>query len=101
MLYYDSLTTIVCDVMVLILAKLAFLFSSPVDPQSECSFTSNNGYTAAMLAAKEGHLDCLEYLVENKADVHAKVRGVLGEFGAGVVFDVWAEDAVENICFTK
>ena len=46
-------------------------------------------------------MDCLKWLVENKADVNAKVRGVLGEFGAGVVFDVWEEDTVEKIRVTK
>ena len=61
---------------------------------------TERGATAAMRAAGEGHLDCLKYLVVNKADVNAKVRGVLGEFRAGVVFDVWAEDAVERIRFS-
>ena len=94
-LHYDSLTTtIVCDVMVLV---LTIFFSSllSVDPQDE------EGQTAAMLAAGGGHVDCLKYLVENEAHVNIKVRGVLGEFGAGVVFDVWEEDAVEKISFTK
>ena len=54
-----------------------------------------------MWAAGGGHLDCLKYLLENKADVNVEVRGVLGEFGAGVVFDVWEEDAVEKIRVTK
>ena len=64
---------------------LTIVFASllSVDPQD------NDGRTAAMMAAQGGKLDCLKYLVENKADVDAKVRGVLGEFGAGVLFDVW------------
>ena len=76
---------------------LTIVFSSllSVDPQN------NWGQTVAMLAAMGGKLDCLRYLVENKANVNAKVRGVLGKFGAGVVFDVWEYNAVENIRVTK
>ena len=74
---------------------LAFLLFLSVDPQNGA------GETTAIRAANGGHFDCLKYLVENKADVNAKVRGVLGEFGAGVVFDVWEEEDVENIRVTK
>ena len=66
-----------------------------IDPQDKY------GWTVAMRAIKFDQLDCLKCLVENKADLNAKVRGVFGVFGAGVVFDVWEEDTVENIRVTK
>ena len=35
------------------------------------------GWTAAMDAARRGHVDCLTALIEGKADLDIKVRGVM------------------------
>ena len=72
-----------------------------VDPQNK------DDQTLASWAVANDRLDCLKVVMNNNTqlrlgnDLKVEVRGVLGEFGAGVVFDVWEEDAVENIRFTK
>ena len=43
----------------------------PLDVQDEY------GNTAAIYAARNGHVDCLTALIENKADLDIKVRGVM------------------------
>ena len=43
----------------------------PLDVQNK------HGHTAAMEAADEGHVDCLTALIEGKADLDIKVRGVM------------------------
>ena len=43
----------------------------PLDVQTEA------GWTAAMLATYEGHVDCLTALIEGKADLNIQVRRVM------------------------
>ena len=57
--------------LVCVIVGMPCVLFPPLDVQNE------EGWTTAMVAACLGHLDCLAALIENKADLDIKVRGVM------------------------
>ena len=71
----DLLSVLSVHGLVCVIVGMPCVLLPPLDVQNE------DGYTAAMLAADKGNVDCLTALVDNKADLDIQVRGLLMTYG--------------------